>query len=182
MFETFEPRLLMNIAIIGHPFQPPPVLNGHLTLTAHLDSDSHTNAVTHLTSDPTVSGQVSDLFGVVALRGGVDGTSSLTGGNLFPALNRDGSFTLSSAALQTLAGHTLADGEHTLHLFALDRFGKSVSFDLTFTLKTTPPSTPIFALAAADANAAVAVTPHAAAGSIPETNASFVTLIGHTDP
>ncbi len=44
----------------------------------------------------------------------------------------------------------MADGSHTLHLVAADNAGNASSFDLSFTLDTTPPAEPVFDRALSD--------------------------------
>ncbi len=65
------------------------------------------------------------------------------------AVQANGTFALTPALLDTLAGGKLADGSRTLHLVAADNAGNASSFDLSFTLDTTPPAEPVFDLAPA---------------------------------
>jgi hypothetical protein len=108
------------------------------SLTAALANDTGSNAHDGITSDDTVVGAVSTANGLSSLTGGLDGASAASF-NLSSLVNPDGSFTLSPAALQNIAGSALADGSHTLHLAATDGSGNVDTFDLAFTLATKAP-------------------------------------------
>ncbi|MBO0717711.1 MAG: hypothetical protein J2P55_10310, partial [Rhizobiales bacterium] len=145
------------------------------TITAALAHDTGVNQLTGapisgLTNDPTIAGTVADSADrVVTLRVAVDGGSTT---DVSGMLGANGSFRFDQTLLTTLAGGALADGQHTVHVTALDQAGNASQSDVTFTLKTTPPATPTFALAPTDQSAA----------ALTQTAASTVTLTGQSDP
>ena len=74
--------------------------------------------------------------------------------------------------MNQLAGGTLADGKHALHLLATDAAGNvSQETNFSFTLLTTPPAVPTFDLAAGTADLGAE-----------QTSAGHVTLIGQAGP
>ncbi len=117
------------------------------TLAAQLAHDTGTSSSDAITSDPTISGTLADDVGgsgIASFHGGLDATTPADFADLLATLQADGSFVLGAALLDTLAGGKLADGSHTLHLVAADNAGNASSFDLSFTLDTTPPAQPVF--------------------------------------
>ncbi|MDA9391354.1 hypothetical protein WN73_11870, partial [Bradyrhizobium sp. CCBAU 45394] len=147
--------------------------NGQLSLTVALLHDSGISASDGITNDPTISGKVTDLAGVTDLRGGLDGTSSANFVSFSSLVQPDGTFQLGSAQLNILAGGALADGAHTLHLTAADSAGNTASVEVSFTFDSTPPSAPVFDLAATDQIGNPA--DH-------QTQSGHATLVGNTDP
>ncbi len=126
-----------------------------LSLTAALANDTGASATDRVTSDPTIAGLLTEASGnrrISSFRGGLDQTASAGFGDLASSLQSDGSFTLSKSTMQVLAGGSLADGPHTLHLVATDKLGRSSSLDLSFVLQTAPPDTTPPILTAALAN------------------------------
>jgi hypothetical protein len=108
-------------------------------LSASLAHDTGVSATDGITSDDTVVGKITDSQNLmVELRAGFDSTSPANFSNI--SLNPDGSFTLTPAQLAAIAGGALADGPHTLHLVACDQAGNLSSFNVSFTLDTTPPT------------------------------------------
>jgi len=158
MFETFEPRILMNGSFAGLLPEPEPSSNSNQvivqnadrshaeagpSLRANLvsDSGSNDNDHGHLTNNPAIIGQVKDRDNdFVKLTGGFDQTSSKNFADLTSAVKSDGTLLLDQTLLQQLAGGALADGTHTLHLAAFDAEGLSSKVDVVFTLDTTAPT------------------------------------------
>src|SRR5579872_3177708 len=109
LFETLEPRLLMNASPIG-------IMAGTvattpaIVLSAGLAHDTGTS--TTISQDPTIAGHVASTSGVVALTACIDGLHAPTIGTVPTLVHHDGSFTLSLPSLQALAGGHLADGTH----------------------------------------------------------------------
>ena len=92
-----------------------------------------------LTSDPTVRGTVGDTSGIAAFRAGLDTVALADFANVLSTLE-GGSFTLGPLDLDVIAGGSLADGPHTLHLAATDAQGNQSSvFDVAFILDTIAP-------------------------------------------
>ncbi len=110
-------------------------------ITAALANDTGTSSADQLTSDATIAGSVIDeSSGIAMFRAGLDGTQLADFSNALFALEADGSFTLTAAFLDALAGGTLADGAHTLHLVATDaQDNQSDVVDVAFTLDTLAP-------------------------------------------
>jgi hypothetical protein len=108
-----------------------------LTLTAALSDDTGKSANDGITSDPKVGGTVSSAFGLAALTASVDGSAA---SDVLADLTATGRFTINARQEQALAGRTLADGPHRLHLVATDIAGNTVTRNVDFTLATAPPS------------------------------------------
>ena len=119
-------------------------------VTAALANDTGREADDGLTFDPTVAGTVADASALTAFRAGLDATPVGSFTDVLGHLEADGSFALDAAALGTVNGGPLADGAHTLHLFATDAEGNtSTILDVSFTLDTLAPAAPVFDLAPA---------------------------------
>ena len=100
---------------------------------------------------------------------GLDGAAVADFTDLLGSLQGN-QFTISAAQMAALAGGTLADGPHVLHLRAADPAGNVSNIDVAFTLDTSAP--------AGSANLA----PGSATVSSTETSAASVTLVGLTEP
>jgi hypothetical protein len=143
MFEALEPRILMNSSFIGLDAHLVPSTNAQQVIVQNADRDHGDGSIVtdHLTNNPAVVGQVTDRDNdFVKLTGGFDQTSSKNFADLTSAVKSDGTFLLDKALLQQLAGGTLADGAHMLHLNAFDAEGHSSALDLQFTLDTVAPT------------------------------------------
>jgi hypothetical protein len=140
--KTISPTTLAQLGIAGVDTVAP-------NLAAGLLNDAGVSATDHLTNDDTVAGSVSDTGGLSSLRGGLDGIPVANYANLLSLVQPDGSFVASAALLQSLAGGSIAEGAHTLHLVATDSTGNSTSLDVAFVLDTVPPAAPSFDLAPA---------------------------------
>lgn len=115
-------------------------------IAAHLTDDTGASASDGVTSDPSIAGSATDADGIVSFHGGFDATPPSQFVNLLSYRNVDGSFVFGPAPLTQINGAPLGDGPHTLHLAASDLSGNQGSFDLAFTLDTTPPKVPSFDL------------------------------------
>ncbi len=121
------------------------------------------------TSNPAFTGTATDFTSVAQLTAGLDGTPVADFTNLLGNLQGN-EFTISATQMAALAGGTLADGPHVLHLRAADPAGNVSNIDVAFTLDTTAPT--------GSANLA----PGSATVSSTETSAASVTLVGSTEP
>jgi hypothetical protein len=150
-----------------------------------LAHDTGASATDGITRDDTVIGTVADsAHQITRLTAGFDAASPRDFVNLTNQLTDKGTFKLDSDLMNQIARNTtgdrdgdhddnLSDGQHTLHLAAVDRAGNTSNFDLTFTLNTKTPEAPKFGLAPADVDSTL--DKH-------HTDAATVTLVGTTDP
>ncbi|MGB3401310.1 MAG: S8 family serine peptidase [Microcoleaceae cyanobacterium] len=123
--------------------QPPTLVSFSLDTTApdisvELANDTGDSNTDGVTTDPTVTGTITDAGEIVALRAGFDG--NLT--DISDELGADGSFELNQLDLQILQGTPLVDGEISLEVEAEDEFGQVSGTTLSFTLDTTTPPPP----------------------------------------
>ncbi len=127
----------------------PPVIN-----SLSLVSDTGASATDGVTKDARIQGTASDNVGVTRLLVALDPVSNTpTYTDLSAALAANGSFALSKAQLDSLAGGTLANGPHTLRVVAADAAGnRSAASNLSFTLDTSSPAFTEVSLSAADAS------------------------------
>jgi len=142
-------------------------------VTAGLQQDSGVSATDGITFNATITGTIADLNQIVSFTAGFDSAPLANFTDLEPHLLPSGFFTLSSATLAQIAGGTLADGVHTLHLRVRDANGNLTILDRTFPLDTVAPAVPTFDLA---------VTSDTGPVGDHETSAGIVTLRGQTDP
>ncbi|MGE0642374.1 MAG: Ig-like domain-containing protein [Nitrospira sp.] len=142
-------------------------------ITAGLQQDTGASATDTITNNPTITGSITDLNAIVSFTAGLDSTPVASYSDVLSTRQPDGTFTLSTAQLAQLAGGTLADGTHTLHLRASDAQGNTTTLDRTFTLDTQAPLTPTFDLA---------LTSDTGTVGDQQTTAAVVTLKGQTDP
>ena len=93
----------------------------------------------HVTSDATIKGTVADASSVAMLMLGVDDAPL---GDITARLSGN-QFLLTRTDLETVVGSPLADGVHTVRLFARDQLGNpSAIVTLAFTLDTHAPAVP----------------------------------------
>ena len=139
-----------------------------------LQTDSGSSANDRITNTVTILGQASDDTAVTKLLGALDaGGNTVAYSNLTTSLAADGSFTITRAQLNTLAGDTLADGPHTLQLVAEDAAGnRSAVASLSFTLDTQAPTATLALAAASDTDAT----------GDNRTTLDVVTLTGQAEP
>jgi|GEM_PF-187621 len=110
-------------------------------LTAALANDTGSDSSDRLTNDANFSGLVSDLGGLVSLKGALDSADPAAFTDISGAVDNNGNIVLTPAQLAELApNNTLLDGNHTLHLLATDLAGNSASLALAFELDTSVPS------------------------------------------
>ncbi|MEH2218468.1 MAG: FG-GAP-like repeat-containing protein [Nostoc sp.] len=137
------------------------------TITAGLTNDTAAGGTINtdgITSDPTTAGiikssnrsiefnaltgstplvnltdhiLINETNQIVSLKAGFDNTSVANYADVLTDLHSDGSFTLSRTRLNTIYGSILPNGNHTLHLQAVDKYGVANSFNISFTLDTT---------------------------------------------
>ncbi len=122
-------------------YASPPVIS------AALSHDTGTGNSDHVTSDPSVAGSIGNA--VVSFKAGLDAMAAASYFSLLPSLTARFTFALTPALLNQIAGGTLAQGTHVLHLLAVDALGATGSFALPFTFDTIAPVAPTLALAAA---------------------------------
>jgi hypothetical protein len=160
-------------AIIMFLDQYNPVLD-HLppVMTAQLAQDTGLSATDGITFNPTMTGTLTDPSGIATFTAGFDDTPVGSFTSVMSDLLSTGSFTLSTARINQLAGGTLTDGPHTLHLRATDASGNLATLDKTFILDTLAPASPFFDLA---------VTSDTGTLGDQQTTAAIVTLKGETD-
>jgi RHS repeat-associated protein len=109
-------------------------------LTAALTTDTAPDNTTNgdrITSNPAISGSVTDIGTVTSLKAGFGNTPVANYTNVLADRQANGSFSFSRARLEQINGGALADGTYTLNLQAADQVGNLSSFALTFTLDTT---------------------------------------------
>ncbi|MEG5045908.1 putative Ig domain-containing protein [Microcoleus sp. B4-C1] len=139
-------------------------------IAAALVNDTGSNSTDGITNNPAISGTITDASDIASFRASFSRES--TGIELKDLLTSDGSFALTPNTLSTVNGNTLTDGTYTLYLLATDSHGNTNTFELPFTLDTTPPELTFGLNPAFD-------TPPVADG---QTLDSTVTLTGQTDP
>lgn len=117
-----------------------------LSLAASLADDTGASASDGITSDPSVQGTVQASSAVTSFTATLDnGTRPF---DLRAQMGLGGVFLLNPGLMGQIAGGTLADGAHTLHLRVADSQGHAGTADVAFTLLRTPPApTPTFGFA-----------------------------------
>ena len=125
--------------LLGQVDTDPPVI------TAGLVNDTGTNNTDGITSDPAVSGTVTDantitqlLLTVTPIAGGASGGPFDVTADINPI---DGSFVFDRSSLEALLGQPLVDDQYTISLRAQDEFGNASSLGVSFTLDTGASST-----------------------------------------
>ncbi len=108
-----------------------PVIAAGLTNDTGIENDG-------LTSDPGISGTVTDASAIAGFVAGLDDSTNLV--DVLTYLEPDGSFSFDRPTLETLFG-TISEGDRTLYLQAVDDKGNlSSAYEVTFTLDTTAPT------------------------------------------
>jgi RHS repeat-associated protein len=141
-------------------------------VTAGLQQDTGISATDSITFNPTIIGTMADINQIASFTAGFDTTPLANFTNVLTDLQATGTFTLSASRLTQVAGGTLADGAHTLHLRATDARGNVAVVDRTFTLDTTLPAA-TFNLASGSDTAPI--------GDL-QTLFAVVALTGQTEP
>ncbi len=137
-------------------------------LAAALVNDTGVSAKDGYTKDYAFGGQVLAGVGLESLKAGLDGTPTSV-----VTVAGDGSFSLSKAQVDLLAGGALGEGVHTLRLSALDKNGVETALDVAFTYDATAPVVTKFGLTASSDTGAVGDN---------ITAASRVGLVGISEP
>jgi hypothetical protein len=146
------------------PDTTPPVIS------AALIDDTGISQSDGLTSNPAVSGQITDSSTITGFVAGFDRDRLV---DVREALSADGQFVLDQTRLEAIFGNTLSDGPYTLYLQAADERGNlSDVVPLPVTLDTTAPDLSIRLDPAFDT---------APLGDN-QTTLETVTLVGLTDP
>ena len=116
------------------------VLDSPPVVTAALVNDSGESNTDNITNDPTINGTITDDGNIVTLVAGFNDVEVDNYVDVTARLQSDGSFSLDKASLETIYGDILPDGNHVLRIQAIDDYGNtSETFNLNFTLDTTPP-------------------------------------------
>lgn len=111
-------------------------------IAASLTNDTGISTGDRITSNPAISGTVTDSSSIASFRAGFDDTPTAEFTDITSLLGSNGSFTLSRAQLETIRRNPLRDGNYTLRLIAADTAGNtSNAFSLNFTLDTAAPQT-----------------------------------------
>ncbi|MBD2616571.1 hypothetical protein H6G94_36050, partial [Nostoc punctiforme FACHB-252] len=107
------------------------------------------NALTESTPIVTAIANVSitESNYITRLKAGFDNTAVENYTDVLTDLRSDGSFTFNRNRLNTIYGSSLPDGHHILHLLAVDKYGVTSNFNISFTLDTTT-AVPILNLSA----------------------------------
>jgi methionine-rich copper-binding protein CopC len=92
------------------------------SLNVGLSEDTGANKLDRVTSNPVITGTVTDDSAIRRLRAGFGDTSKTI--DVSSLLQDDGSFTLDRQELATIQGSELVDGDYKLILEAEDKFGK----------------------------------------------------------
>ncbi|MBD2616568.1 putative Ig domain-containing protein, partial [Nostoc punctiforme FACHB-252] len=97
------------------------------------------NALTESTPIVTAVANVSitETNYITSLKAGFDNIAVENYANVLADLRSDGSFTFNRTRLDAIYGGSLPDGHHTLHLKAIDKYGVTSKYDISFTLDTT---------------------------------------------
>lgn len=120
----------------GEEDTTPPIIN------ANLANDTGASSSDGITSDPTISGTVTDENQISELRAGFDGTDVNNYVDITAQLQPDGSFTLDKSTLESIKGDILADDSYTLYLQATDSEGNTSDvYEINFTLDSITPPT-----------------------------------------
>jgi|CXWL01.1.fsa_nt_gi RHS repeat-associated protein len=141
-------------------------------MTAGLQQDTGLSASDTITFNPAITGTITDINQIASFTAGFDAAPVGSFVNVLTDLLPTGSFTLSAARMNQVAGGTLADGAHTLHLRATDARGNVAVVDRLLTLDTTVPSA-TFNLASGSDTAPI--------GDL-QTLFAVVSLTGQTEP
>lgn len=98
------------------------------------------NQTDGVTSNPLIEGTLTDDSPIIKFTAGFDGTPERQYYNLRGLLEPNGKFSLDAARLrQVNQNRSLTEGQHTLHLLALDQWNNLSKVDLTFTVDTAGP-------------------------------------------
>jgi hypothetical protein len=108
------------------------------TVEAQLANDNGNSNTDNITSDPTITGTVTDSSGIRNLEASLGDEDEFV--DVSDALEADGTFTLNLAELEEVSGGELADGDYTLQLRSQDtELNTSQPTLVSFSLDTTAP-------------------------------------------
>ncbi len=167
---------ISNVAIVseGIGSEPPQV-------SLALASDTGSDPLDRLTSNPSVTGQTSGELPIGLVKAGLDAAELGDFADVTSTLQANGSFTLSSSLVDQLAGGVLADGAHTLHVIATDTSGSATAADLAFTLDRTLPNVSVALINDTGANTHDGVTSDPTTGGTVSDASAIVSLRGGLD-
>jgi cyclophilin family peptidyl-prolyl cis-trans isomerase len=124
-----------------------------------------------VTSDASVRGTVTTTGTLTSLTAGLDSTPAASFTSILGNVTSGGNFFLNGGILNQIAGGSLSNGAHTLHLQATDSQGHTGTLDVSFTLNNAAPTTPTLHLDTTSDP-----------GQTGRTMSSTVTLQGQTTP
>ncbi|MGB3536221.1 MAG: S8 family serine peptidase [Microcoleaceae cyanobacterium] len=108
------------------------------TLEAQLVNDTGSSDTDNITSDPTISGTVTDSSGIRNLEASFGDEDEFI--DVSDALEADGTFTLNLTELEEVSGGELTDGDYTLLLRSQDtELNTSQPISVSFSLDATAP-------------------------------------------
>ncbi len=105
-------------------------------MTAGLQQDTGIRETDTITFNPSITGTIADINQIASFTAGFDAAPAGSFVDVLADLKTSGVFTLTPTRLEQIAGGTLADGMHTLHLQAMDTRGNLATLDRLFTLDT----------------------------------------------
>ncbi len=143
------------------------------TLALRLTDDTGRSGSDNITAQPGVTGQLAaeaQAQQLLAVLNPVGAEPTLV--DITARLGQDGRFTLDRAALDSLAGGTLAQGSHVLRVVLVDSEGQRTQAELTFTFDSVAPATGTAGLSASS------LVP----GTTNETTAGTAGLRGTAEP
>jgi cyclophilin family peptidyl-prolyl cis-trans isomerase len=95
-----------------------------------------------ITSDSAVLGSITSTSPITSFTAGFDSTAAAQFTSILSDLGANNTFRLNAAQMAQIAGGTLADGAHTLHLQMTNKQGQTDSVDVSFALDTAAVATP----------------------------------------
>ncbi|MGK7956697.1 MAG: hypothetical protein AB4063_15825, partial [Crocosphaera sp.] len=108
---------------------------------ASLVNDTGSFSDDQLTSDPSISGTLSDDSLITRFSAGFNDTPIDNYVNILGVLNEDGTFSLDETQLQEINNNNpLLEGEHTLNFFTKDQWNNITTFDINFVLDSNAPN------------------------------------------
>ena len=126
-----------------------------------LTNDTGFSVTDRITADASLTGAITnDPSRIAVLSASIDGHAAV---DVLSHLTGTG-IALDAAAVRSLAGGTIATGQHSVHLVATDVYGQTAATDLTFTLLAAPP--PLSVTLASSDQLGTAASPAATAGRV----------------
>ncbi len=144
-------------------------------ISTELATDTGSDNTDSITSNPEITGSVTDDLAVASLKAGF-GEANF---DITDALQPDGSFRVDADKLAEINGdNLLTDGAYTLNLVATDEAGNESSNSITFTLDTTASTAAIFSTPNPDDTSIQIVFNEAVTGDITVAENYTLTLVG----